>query len=75
MSCIYRSDRSQRHFVLFAIFQFWVPTQFVLFGMISEHWQVPFACVMGMLWSSILSLTAGSAKASASAGSKAEKHS
>mmetsp|Transcript_58453 Transcript_58453/g.142945 ORF Transcript_58453/g.142945 Transcript_58453/m.142945 type:complete len:308 (+) Transcript_58453:235-1158(+) len=47
--------------------QFWIPTQFVLFGMINEHWQIPFACAMGMVWSSILSLTAGSAKPASSA--------
>jgi protein Mpv17 len=38
---------------------FWIPTQMVLFGVVSEGWQIPFACVMGVLWSAILSLTAG----------------
>lgn len=44
---------------------FWIPTQMVMFGLIDEYWQIPFACVMGMLWSMILSVTAGNAKAGA----------
>jgi Mpv17 / PMP22 family len=40
---------------------FWIPTQMVMFGLIDEKWQIPFACVMGMLWSMILSVTAGNA--------------
>lgn len=44
---------------------FWIPTQMVMFGLIDEYWQIPFACVMGMLWSMILSVTAGNAKAAA----------
>ncbi len=44
---------------------FWIPTQMVMFGLIDEYWQIPFACVMGMLWSMILSATAGNAKATA----------
>jgi protein Mpv17 len=38
---------------------FWIPTQLFLFGVVDEKFQIPFACVMGMIWSSILSLTAG----------------
>jgi len=41
---------------------FWIPTQMVLFGVVAEKWQIPFACFMGMLWSMILSKTAGSTK-------------
>lgn len=41
---------------------FWIPTQMVLFGAIDEKWQIPFACLMGMLWSMILSKTAGNTK-------------
>lgn len=41
---------------------FWIPTQMVLFGLIAEKWQIPFACLMGMIWSVILSKTAGSTK-------------
>lgn len=38
---------------------FWIPTQMVMFGLISENWQIPFVCVMGILWSMILSVVAG----------------
>lgn len=41
---------------------FWIPTQMVLFGVIAEQWQIPFACFMGMLWSMVLSKTAGNTK-------------
>lgn len=41
---------------------FWIPTQMVLFGVVAEKWQIPFACLMGMLWSMILSKTAGNTK-------------
>jgi hypothetical protein len=40
---------------------FWVPIQMVMFGVIDEKWQIPFVCVMGMIWSAILSVTAGQA--------------
>jgi hypothetical protein len=40
---------------------FWIPTQMVMFGLISENWQIPFVCVMGILWSMILSVVAGRA--------------
>lgn len=39
---------------------FWIPTQMVLFGLVAENWQIPFACLMGMIWSMILSKIAGS---------------
>mmetsp|Transcript_10844 Transcript_10844/g.26228 ORF Transcript_10844/g.26228 Transcript_10844/m.26228 type:complete len:297 (-) Transcript_10844:1402-2292(-) len=41
---------------------FWIPTQLVMFGLVDEKWQVPFVCLMGVLWSSILSVTAGKAR-------------
>mmetsp|Transcript_26781 Transcript_26781/g.58745 ORF Transcript_26781/g.58745 Transcript_26781/m.58745 type:complete len:320 (+) Transcript_26781:214-1173(+) len=41
---------------------FWIPMQMVLFGLIAENWQIPFACLVGMIWSTILSKTAGSTK-------------
>uniref|UniRef100_A0A7S2HNS7 Uncharacterized protein n=1 Tax=Octactis speculum TaxID=3111310 RepID=A0A7S2HNS7_9STRA len=41
---------------------FWIPTQLCLFGIVADKWQIPFACVMGMLWSMILSKTAGKTK-------------
>jgi protein Mpv17 len=40
---------------------FWVPIQLIMFGLIDEQWQIPFVCVMGMIWSTILSVTAGRA--------------
>jgi hypothetical protein len=40
---------------------FWIPTQMVMFGLIQENWQVPFVCVMGIIWSMILSVVAGRA--------------
>jgi hypothetical protein len=40
---------------------FWIPCQFIMFSIINERWQIPFACLLGMLWSSILSITAGNA--------------
>lgn len=41
---------------------FWIPTQMVLFGIVADKWQIPFACLMGMLWSMILSKIAGNTK-------------
>ncbi|CAJ1946522.1 unnamed protein product [Cylindrotheca closterium] len=41
---------------------FWIPTQLVMFGLVDEKWQVPFVCLVGVLWSSILSITAGKAR-------------
>ena len=41
---------------------FWIPTQMILFGVVAEKWQIPFACFMGMLWSMVLSKTAGNTK-------------
>jgi len=40
---------------------FWIPTQMVMFGLVAEKWQIPFVCVMGILWSMILSAFAGKA--------------
>jgi protein Mpv17 len=40
---------------------FWIPTQMVMFGLVADNWQIPFACIMGILWSLILSATAGKA--------------
>ena len=40
---------------------FWIPTQMIMFGLIVERWQIPFVCVMGIIWSMILSVVAGKA--------------
>lgn len=41
---------------------FWVPAQFVMFGLIPEKWHIAFTSVMGIIWSLILSAVAGKAK-------------
>jgi hypothetical protein len=41
---------------------FWVPIQAIMFGLVPQRFQVSFTCVMGILWSLILSVTAGAAK-------------
>jgi len=41
---------------------FWIPIQLVMFGLVDEKWQIPFVCLMGIIWSSILSVTAGKAR-------------
>jgi hypothetical protein len=41
---------------------FWVPMQFFMFGFLDEKWQIPFSCVMGIVWSTILSAFAGRAQ-------------
>jgi hypothetical protein len=43
---------------------YWIPAQLVMFGLVDEKWQIPFVCVMGIIWSLILSATAGEAKKS-----------
>ena len=40
---------------------FWIPCQMVMFSVIDEKWQIPFACLLGVIWSTILSITAGNA--------------
>lgn len=40
---------------------FWIPAQLVMFGLISDTWIIPYSCVMGIMWSTILSVTAGKA--------------
>ena len=41
---------------------FWIPVQFLQFGFIDEHLQIPFLSVAGLCWTFILSLAAGSAR-------------
>jgi hypothetical protein len=41
---------------------FWIPVQMIMFGLVDEKWQIPFACIMGIVWSSILSIMAGKVK-------------
>ena len=41
--------------------QFWIPAQFVQFEFLPIDLQVPFTCVMGLVWNVILSALAGDA--------------
>ena len=41
---------------------FWIPIQLIMFGLVDEKWQIPFVCLMGLIWSTILSVTAGKVK-------------
>jgi hypothetical protein len=41
---------------------FWIPVQFIQFGFIQEHWQIPFLSAAGLCWTFLLSLAAGSTK-------------
>jgi len=40
----------------------WIPIQLIMFGFVGQNWQVPYLCVMGILWSAVLSISAGHAK-------------
>jgi hypothetical protein len=42
---------------------FWIPVQFYMFGFLDQKWQIPFSCIMGIVWSTILSTFAGRAGA------------
>jgi hypothetical protein len=43
---------------------FWIPVQFIQFCYIDENLQIPFLSVAGLMWTFIISLFAGNAKAS-----------
>lgn len=43
--------------------QFWIPVQFVCFNFIEENLQIPILIVCGLVWTIILSIVAGAAKA------------
>ena len=40
---------------------FWIPTQFAVFGFVEENLQIPLLIVCGLIWTIILSLSAGNA--------------
>ncbi|KAL3906447.1 MAG: hypothetical protein SGILL_009268 [Bacillariaceae sp.] len=40
---------------------FWIPTQFAVFGFVEENLQIPLLIVCGLIWTVILSLSAGNA--------------
>lgn len=41
---------------------FWLPVQYFQFGYVDEPLQIPFLCVVGLAWTFILSVAAGSVK-------------
>lgn len=41
---------------------FWLPVQYFQFGYVDEPLQIPFLCVVGLAWTFILSISAGSVK-------------
>ena len=41
---------------------FWLPVQYFQFGYVDEPLQIPFLCVVGLAWTFILSIFAGSVK-------------
>lgn len=41
---------------------FWLPVQYFQFGYVDEPLQIPFLCVVGLVWTFILSVAAGSVK-------------
>jgi Mpv17 / PMP22 family. len=43
---------------------FWIPVQYIQFSYIDENLQIPFLSVAGLMWTFIISLFAGNAKAS-----------
>ena len=57
-------SRAKSQFVPLTIrnWQFWIPAQLCQFAFLEEQWQVPYTCVMGVIWNVILSASAGSAK-------------
>jgi hypothetical protein len=53
---------------------FWIPVQFIQFGFIEQDLQIPFLCVCGLAWTSILSIMAGSTKSYVSGSTKEYKY-
>jgi len=47
--------------------KFWIPAQIVQFACLAPKWQVPYTCVMGLVWNIILSGAAGAARPAADA--------
>ena len=57
-------ERAKRSFVPLTLrnWKFWMPAQVVQFAYLPLELQVPFTCVMGLVWNVILSVAAGRAK-------------
>lgn len=45
--------------------KFWIPAQFCQFAFLDMEWQVPYTCIMGLVWNVILSASAGSVRVEA----------
>ena len=58
-----RVDRAKEKFAPLTLrnWGFWIPAQYCQFAFLEEQLQVPFTCVMGLVWNVILSAQAGSA--------------
>ena len=57
--------RARANFVSLTLrnWKFWIPAQLAQFAFLGEEWQVPYTCVMGLVWNIILSAAAGEARA------------
>ena len=57
-------ERAREKFVALTVrnWMFWIPAQYCQFAFFPEEWQVPYTCIMGLVWNVILSALAGSAK-------------
>ena len=56
--------RSRERFVDLTVrnWKFWIPAQAIQFAVLPMEWQVPYTCVMGLVWNVILSAAAGDAR-------------
>ena len=56
--------RARANFVSLTLrnWKFWIPAQLAQFAFLGEEWQVPYTCVMGLVWNVILSAVAGDAR-------------
>ena len=57
-------ERARSQFVPITIrnWKFWIPANFAQFVLLEEQYQVPYTCVMGLIWNVILSASAGAAR-------------
>lgn len=54
--------RTQFFYLTVRNWSFWIPAQFCQFAFLELDWQVPYTCVMGLVWNIILSAWAGDAR-------------
>jgi protein Mpv17 len=57
-------DRASKKFktLLKRNWLFWIPVQYIQFRFIAEPFQIPFLCIVGLVWTFILSISTGSVK-------------